>query len=80
MAKKIYKSAKGKPVDLDAIRAKNERTIAVGKNVNARGDILGPGGKIVKTRAERNKEIYSNPINVPDEDPTFNPNQTKPKR
>jgi hypothetical protein len=60
MAKNIYKSAKGKPVDLDRLKLKNETTIAVGnKAVNARGDLLGPGGKIVKTRDEVMKERYS---------------------
>lgn len=60
MAKNIYKSAKGKVVDLDKLKLKNETTIAVGnKAVNARGDVLGPGGKVVKTRNEVMKERYS---------------------
>lgn len=60
MAKNIYRSAKGKPVDLDKLKLKNETTIAVGnKSVNARGDVLGPGGKVVKTRNEVMKERYS---------------------
>ncbi len=43
----------GKPIDLDALRTKNEKTIAVGNaGVNARGDTIGPGGKIVKKREE----------------------------
>lgn len=60
MAKNIHKSAKGKNVDLDALKLKNETVIAVGnKSVNARGDLLGPGGKIIKTRNEIMKERYS---------------------
>lgn len=60
MAKNIYKSAKGKAVDLDALKLKNETIIAVGnKSVNARGDLLGPGGKIVKSRNELMKDRYS---------------------
>ena len=39
----------GKPIDFDALRTKNEKTIA---GVNARGDTIGPGGKIVKKREE----------------------------
>ena len=43
----------GKPIDFDALRTKNEKTIAVGNaGVNARGDTIGPGGKIVKKREE----------------------------
>ena len=43
----------GKPIDFDALRTKNEKTIAVGNaGVNARGDKIGAGGKIVKKREE----------------------------
>jgi hypothetical protein len=81
MTKKVYKTAKGKPVDIEALRAKNEKVIAVGKHVNARGDILGKGDTIVKTRAERNKEIYSNKNKLAvDDSSEFNPNQKPPKK
>ena len=51
MSKKIYQSAHGKLVDIDAIRVANEETIAVGNmKVNARGDKLAAGGKISETR------------------------------
>lgn len=64
MNKRVYRTAGGKAVDMDALRMANEKYIAVGNmRVNARGDELGPGGKIVKTReeiqAERKKEIDS---------------------
>lgn len=62
--KKIYKSAKGKTVDLDKLKVMNEKTIAVGKRVNARGDLLGKGDEIIMTRAERNKERYAEPTAV----------------
>ena len=43
----------GKQIDIDAIQHTNAEVIAVGNmNVNARGDQLGPGGKVVKTRNE----------------------------
>jgi hypothetical protein len=81
MSKKIYKSAKGKVVDIDALRAKNAKTIAVGKHVNAQGDILGKGDTVVKTRAERNKEIYSNkPTPGIDDSGDFNPTQRPAKK
>ena len=57
---KIYRSAQGKPVDIDMLRLRNEEEIAVGNmKVNARGDELGPGGVIVKTRNEVMDEYYS---------------------
>ena len=49
----------GKQIDIDAIQHTNAEVIAVGNmNVNARGDQLGPGGKVVKTRNEVMKENY----------------------
>ena len=51
-----HKSARGVAVDMDRLRLANETAIAVGNmKVNARGDQLGPGGKIVKTSASRKK-------------------------
>ena len=58
--KKIYRSSQGKPVDIELIRLRNEETIAVGNmKVNARGDELGPGGVVVKTRNEVMDEYYA---------------------
>ena len=52
--KKVHYSMQGKAVDFDAIRAKHEKAIAVGNvNVNARGDEIGKGGKIIKKRDEK---------------------------
>lgn len=57
---KIYRSAQGKTVDVDQLRLKNEETIAVGNmKVNARGDELGPGGVVVRTRNESMDEYYA---------------------
>lgn len=54
-----YRTASGKMIDLDAIRLQNEEVIAVGNmNVNARGDQLGAGGKVVKDRNQRMNEEY----------------------
>ena len=38
----VYRTAQGKTLDMAALRAKNEKTRAVGnvKNLNARGDTL----------------------------------------
>lgn len=47
--RKIYRSANGTPVELDKLIMRNETTVAIGNvRVNARGDELGPGGKIIK--------------------------------
>jgi len=44
----------GKAIDFDALRTKNEKSISVGNTkTNARGDTLGKGGKIVKSRNEK---------------------------
>jgi len=61
-----HRTARGISVDIDRIRLANEQTIAVGNmKVNARGDQLANGGKIVKTRqqimAEKNK-LHNGPI------------------
>lgn len=53
---------RGKMIDLDAMGTANQDVIAVtggGMNMNARGDILGPGGKIVK-KVEQIQEEYNN--------------------
>lgn len=52
-----YRTSNGIPIDLDTIRTTNEKTVSVGNmRVNARGDLLGPGGKIVKTAQQRAQE------------------------
>ena len=44
-----HRTARGIPVDMDRLRLANETEIAVGNmKVNARGDKIGPGGKIIK--------------------------------
>jgi hypothetical protein len=57
--RKIYRSANGKNVDLDLLISRNELTPAVGNaKVNARGDELGPGGKIVRKKEDILKDYY----------------------
>lgn len=69
--RKVYKSMQGKSVDMDLLRQRNELTPAVGNaRVNARGDELGPGGKIIKKREDVLAEYYrDHPQAVPDEVP-----------
>ena len=67
--RKVYKSMQGKQVDMDLLRQKNELTPAVGNaRVNARGDELGPGGKIIRKREDVMADYYrDNPNLVADE-------------
>lgn len=56
---KTYRTAQGRMVDMETIKLKNELTPALGNmRVNARGDQLGPGGQIIKTREELMNEYY----------------------
>ena len=58
---KTYTSMQGKKIDMDLLRKKNELTPAVGNvRVNARGDELGAGGKIIKKREDVVKDYYNN--------------------
>lgn len=49
MVKRIHRSARGESVDFDLLHHQNKDTIAIGNaNMNANGDILGKGGKIIR--------------------------------
>lgn len=57
--RRVYRSALGKMVDMDAMLSMNEEQIAVGNmKVNARGDELGPGGIVLRTREEVMEDYY----------------------
>ena len=54
-----YRSMQGKEVDMDKLMKVNETIPAVGNvRMNARGDELGPGGKVVRTREEIVAQYY----------------------
>ena len=56
---KIYRSMQGRQVDMDKLMSQNELMPAVGNvSVNARGDELGPGGKIIRKREDVIAEYY----------------------
>lgn len=56
---KIYKSSKGREIDMDALRAQSANSPAVGNmKVNGRGDKIGPGGKIVEPVASRTRKLH----------------------
>lgn len=73
----IYKSMQGKQIDMDLLRQRNELTQAVGNaKVNARGDELGPGGKIIRKKEEVLREYYESSSSMPDEIAVKRSNQT----
>ena len=60
----VRRTAMGDAVDMDMLQLSNENTIAIGNaKTNARGDQLGVGGKVVKTRAQIMQEYHK--INTP---------------
>ena len=73
---KIHRTARGDAVDIDMIRLANESTIAIGNmKTNARGDELGPGGKVVKTRAQVMSEYHKLNTDVANHDIPIGPAQ-----
>jgi hypothetical protein len=62
--KRIYTTANGRRIDIDAIISQNEETIAVGNmGVNARGDQLGPGGIVDTPKNKAMADYYK--LNTP---------------
>lgn len=59
--RQVYRSMQGKEVDMNKLVMQNEMTPAVGNvKVNARGDELGPGGKIIRKREDVLREVSNN--------------------
>lgn len=62
---KTYRTAQGKSLDIEKLRLQNELIPAIGNmRVNARGDQLGPGGKVVKNREEMVNQHYQNNLST----------------
>lgn len=60
MTVKKHITALGKPFDMSALRAKNEKMRAVGNmNVNARGDIIDNNNEVVNDKNKRINTMYS---------------------
>lgn len=56
------KTYRGNNIDIERLRLENENAIAAGNGrMNARGDSLGKGGKIIKTVEQKTREQYANP-------------------
>lgn len=79
MGNSVYKTMQGKEIDLDKLRIRNEMTLAVGNvKVNARGDELGPGGKIIKKREDVMTEYHSHKDAVPTKTSSVRADKSKP--
>jgi hypothetical protein len=56
---KHHRTALGKTVDMAALRAKNEKTRAIGNmHVNARGDIIDSNNEVINDATKRVNEHY----------------------
>lgn len=72
----VHYSYRGQPVDMDALAKKFEKEIALGNaHMNTKGDIIGRGGKVIKTREEQlaeyqeaNAPIKSGRVNLSNEE------------
>jgi hypothetical protein len=72
---KVYKTMRGKIVDMELLQQRNELTPAVGNSrVNARGDELGPGGKIIRKKEQMLKDYYK--ATAPQETAKVEPEET----
>ena len=83
--KRMYRSMQGKMIDIDKLRAANENVQAVGNmNVNARGDVLGAGGKIVTKKETVIQKYYEQPKGMVSDTPRPKampaPSKEPPKR
>jgi hypothetical protein len=59
MTKDVYRSANGKPVDMGALRLKNEKVRAVGNmKVNARGDEVDDLNRVITRKNEAVNKQY----------------------
>jgi len=81
--KRMYKTMQGRMVDIEKLRAVNENVRAIGNmNVNARGDVLGVGGQIIKSKETLMREYYEAPkgraSDVPTKKISKAPQQTAP--
>ena len=58
--RQVYRTLNGREIDMHKLSLQNEMTVAVGNvRVNARGDEIGPGGKIIKKREEIVSDYYT---------------------
>ena len=78
--KRMYRTMQGRMVDIEKLRAANESVQAVGNmNVNARGDVLGAGGKDVTPKEQIIKKYYEQPKGMVSDTPSKGKSMPAPK-
>ena len=69
MTQKVYKTSRGKTVDIGALRLQNEHVRAVGNmNVNARGDRIDGEGNVIDSRTNQYTRSVGRTTNSPTND------------
>jgi hypothetical protein len=69
MTQKVYKTSRGKAVDIGALRLQNEHVRAVGNmNVNARGDRIDGEGNVIDSRTNQYTRSVGRTTNNPTND------------
>jgi outer membrane biosynthesis protein TonB len=72
--KRMYRSMQGRMIDIEKLRAANETVPAVGNmNVNAKGDVLGAGGKVVTPKETVIRKYYEQPKGMVSDTPVSKP-------
>jgi len=72
--KRMYRSMQGRMIDIEKLRAANENVQAVGNmNVNAKGDVLGAGGKVVTPKETVIRKYYEQPKGMVSDTPASKP-------
>jgi len=72
--KKMYRTMQGRMVDIEKLRAANESVQAVGNmNVNARGDVIGPGGSVSTKKEKIMQKYYERPKGMVSDTPRSKP-------
>ena len=78
--RRMYRSMQGRMIDIEKLRAANESVQAVGNmNVNAKGDVLGAGGKIVTSKETVIKKYYEQPKGMVSDTPSKGKAMPAPK-
>ena len=78
---RVYRTAQGRELDIEKIRLQHEEVPALGNmRVNARGDQLGPGGRILRTREQIMDEHYKAKPSATQNRPVDGPIPTRNRR
>jgi hypothetical protein len=76
-----HKTAKGREFNMQAFTSNRGETIAVGNSGrNARGDLLGPGGKIMTTSQEIANTVYNKQASAQSKTVKINPMEQEVSR